>query len=106
MASSVVSVPDLRGALKPVLVQHMARAPGSGGGLLIVGVEGAGRSTLLRTAYAELSAEGRIIYQVGPDPSGLSAPYYPIRSLLAAILALPPVSSEAELREAILGGGH
>jgi len=87
------------------LLEQMRRTPGSGNGLLVVGTEGAGRSTLLRTAYAELSAEGRIIYQVGPDPSGLSAPYYPIRSLLAAVLALPPVSSEAELRAAVLGIG-
>ena len=49
--------------------------------------------------------EGRVIYQVGPDPSGLAAPFYPIRSLLAAMLQLPPVSSELELRDAVLGIG-
>jgi serine/threonine-protein kinase len=88
-----------------VLLEHMRRAPGSGNGMLLVGPEGVGRSTLLRTAYSELGAEGRVIYQVAPDPSGLAAPFYPIRSLLAAILQLGPVSTAAELREAILAIG-
>ena len=87
------------------LLEQMRRTPGSGNGMLVVGNEGAGRSTLLRTAYSELGAEGRVIYQVGPDPSGLGAPFYPIRSLLAAVLQLPPVSSEHELREAVLAIG-
>ena len=53
----------------------------------------------------QFGAEGRVIYQVGPDPSGLAAPFYPIRSLLAAVLQLPPVSSEEELRDTVLGLG-
>lgn len=88
-----------------MLLEHMKRGPGSGGGMLMIGQEGAGRSTLLRQAYDRLGSEGRVIYQVGPDPSGLVAPFYPIRSLLAAMLQLPPVSSELELREAVLGIG-
>ncbi len=87
------------------LLEHMRRPPGSGNGMLVVGNEGSGRSTLLRTAYPQLGAEGRVIYQVGPDPSGLAAPFYPIRSLLAAVLQLPPVSSEIELRDTVLGLG-
>jgi serine/threonine protein kinase len=87
------------------LLAHVRREPGSGGGLLVVGHEGAGRSTLLRTAYDELGSDGRVVYQVGPDPSGLASPFYPIRSLLAAVLQLPPVSSELELRDAVLGIG-
>jgi serine/threonine-protein kinase len=88
-----------------VLLEHMRRAPGSGCGLLVVGQEGVGRSSLLRAAYKQLANDNRVIYQVGPDPSGLAAPYYPIRSLLAAVLQLPPVSSELELRDAVLGIG-
>jgi serine/threonine protein kinase len=87
------------------VLEQMRRAPGSGNGLLLVGHEGAGRSTLLRAAYSELGVEGRVIYQVNPDPSGLAAPFYPIRSLLAAVLQLAPVSSETDLRDAILGLG-
>ncbi len=90
---------------KKMLVEHMRRAPGSGGGLLLVGHDGAGRSTLLRHVYPELLADGRVIYPIGPDPSGLASPFYPIRSLLAAILQLPPVSTEVELREAVLAIG-
>src|SRR5262249_48824036 len=67
--------------------------------------EGAGRTTLLRRAYSKLGPDGRVIYQASPDPSGLAAPYYPIRALLAAILQLSPVSSEADLRNAILAIG-
>jgi serine/threonine-protein kinase len=87
------------------MVEHLQRAPGSNVGMLVLGAEGAGRSTLLRHAYDRIAAQGRVIYQVGPDPSGLAAPYYPIRSLLAAILDLPPVSSDQDLREAVLGLG-
>lgn len=94
-----------RVAEKKLLVEHMRRAPGSNGGLLLVGAEGSGRSTLLRNVYPELLADGRVIYPIGPDPSGLASPFYPIRSLLAAILQLPPVSTEVELREAVLAIG-
>jgi hypothetical protein len=88
-----------------MLLEHMRRTPGSGCGLLVAGVEGSGRTSLLRSAYDQLGNDGRVIYQVGPDPSGLAAPFYPIRSLLAAVLQLPPVSSEGELRQAVLGIG-
>jgi tetratricopeptide (TPR) repeat protein len=82
-----------------------SQTPGKGVGLLVLGAEGVGRSALLRHAYDKVGQETRTIYQVGPDPSGLSAPFYPIRSLLAAILQLPPVSSETELRDAVLSIG-
>ncbi len=84
------------------LVDHLQRPTGSEPALLVMGLEGSGRSSLLRTAYARLAGSGRVIYQVGPDPSGLSAPFYPIRSLLAAVLQLRAVSSEVELRDAVL----
>nr|HEX4313987.1 protein kinase [Kofleriaceae bacterium] len=84
------------------LLAHLRRPPGANPALLVMAQEGAGRSSLLRTAYHQLSEDGRVIYQVGPDPSGLAAPFYPIRSLLAAVLQLPAVSSEVELRDAVL----
>lgn len=90
------------------LLEHMRKPAGKDTGLLMMGFEGAGRSALLRHAYPIVSADGpdgnpgRVIYQIGPDPSGLAAPFYPIRSLLAAVLQLPPVSSEAELRDAVM----
>jgi tetratricopeptide (TPR) repeat protein len=94
-----------RAAELQTLLAQMRRSPGSNGGLLVVGQEGAGRSTLLKNAYTHLGHEGRVMYQVVPDPSGLAAPFYPMRSLLAAILQLPAVSSEIELREAVLAIG-
>ena len=84
------------------LLDHVNQPRGAKVGMLVIGQEGAGRSTLLRNAYTKLTAQGRTIYQVGPDPSGLGAPFYPIRSLFAAILQLPAVSSAADLRTAIL----
>ena len=87
------------------LLAHMRRAPGKDVGLLVMGNDGSGRSALLRHAYQQLAADTRTIYQIGPDPTGLAAPFYPIRSLLAAVLQLPPVSSDAELRDAVLAAG-
>jgi serine/threonine-protein kinase len=87
------------------LLAHMRRPPGRDVGLLVMGYEGAGRSALLRHAYESLASDNRTIFQIGPDPSGLAAPFYPIRSLLAAVLALPPVSSDVELRDAVVAAG-
>jgi serine/threonine-protein kinase len=87
------------------LIGHMKKAAGHANGLLVIGNEGAGRSTLLRKAYEQIRSETRVVYQIVPDPSGLAAPYYPIRSLLAAVLQLGPVSTEADLRNAVLAIG-
>ncbi|HEY3807375.1 MAG TPA: protein kinase [Kofleriaceae bacterium] len=87
------------------LVEHLKRPAGPRSGLLIVGHEGAGRSTLLRHAYDQIANETRLVYQVGPDPSGLAGPYYPIRSLLAAVLSLPAAATFDDLRAATLGLG-
>jgi len=88
------------------LLAHARSTPAPAAGkhacLMLVGHEGSGRSALLRHAYPQIANEGRVIYQTGPDPSGLAAPFYPIRALLAAVLQLPPVSSEVELRDAVL----
>lgn len=87
------------------LLAHMRRPPGKDVGLLAMGHDGSGRSALLRQAYQALGNDSRTIFQIGPDPSGLAAPFYPVRALLAAVLQLPPVSSEAELRDAVLASG-
>ena len=94
-----------RAAELPTLLVHMRRPPGPDAALLVHGVEGSGRSALLRRAYEKLGHDAHVVYQIGPDPSGLAAPFYPIRSLLAAVLQLPPVSSEGELRDAVLAAG-
>ncbi len=89
-----------------VLLRHMrVNQDGTSVGLLVSGFEGAGRSALLRQSYDKVGQETRTILVIGPDPSGLAAPYYPIRSLLAALLQLPPVSSDIDLRDAVLSIG-
>jgi hypothetical protein len=107
-ASTVLPMPFVdREAELATLLIHM-RAPvqaGKSSGLLLAGFDGAGRSALLHQAYDKVGQETRTIYQIGPDPSGLAAPYYPIRSLLAAVLQLPPVSSDVDLRDAVLSIG-
>ena len=50
----------------------------------MTGFDGSGRSALLRHAYEKIGQETRTIFQIGPDPSGLAAPFYPIRSLIAS----------------------
>jgi len=94
-----------RAAELTTLLGHMQRPPGKDVGLLVMGQEGSGRSALLRHAYGSLASDTRTIYQIGADPSGLAAPFYPIRALLAAVLQLSPVSSEAELRDAVIAHG-
>ena len=94
-----------RGTQLDALLSHVRRPAGRDVGLLVTGLEGAGRSALLRRAYEQIGHEARVVYQIGPDPSGLAAPFYPIRSLLAAVLQLPPVASEAGLRDAVLAAG-
>lgn len=94
---------DRPGELDPLLA-HM-RGASQPGALLVVGNEGSGRTNLLRKAYEAVAADNVVIYQVGPDPSGLAAPYYPMRSLLAAVLQLPSVSSETDLQAAVLALG-
>jgi eukaryotic-like serine/threonine-protein kinase len=70
--------------------------------LLLSGEIGSGRSRLLASAYPQVGANNVTIYHASPDPTGLATPYYPVRSLLAAILNLPPVCGGDELAAAVL----
>jgi serine/threonine-protein kinase len=67
--------------------------------LQLVGGRGAGRSRLIREASTEFG-EG-VIYVTDADPSGLAAPFYPIRALLAGILQLPPVTDHRGVVKAL-----
>jgi hypothetical protein len=90
-----------RDAELQTLLRHMRSQPGADGavGLLVMGAPGSGRSALLRRAYDSAAHETRTIFQIGPDPSGLAAPVYPNRSLLAAGRHMPPGSSVLEQRD-------
>ncbi len=106
VADAVLPLPFTgRDAELTALVTHLKRPVGKRPGLLLVGQEGAGRSSLLRRAYDQITTETRLVYQVGPDPSGLAAPYYPIRSLLAAVLNLPAAATIEDLQSATLALG-
>src|ERR1043165_7024120 len=65
--SAPVAMPDVlprtftgRAQELQTLLTHMRRTPGSNGGLLVIGQEGAGRSTLLKNAYPHLGHEGPV----------------------------------------------
>lgn len=60
--------------------------------LSLFGPSGMGRTRVLSEVEARL--EGRteiVVYRSGCDPTGLRTPFHPIRNLVAAVLALPPV---------------
>ncbi len=70
--------------------------------LHLVGEPGSGRTRLLRTACKHSAAEDDIRCVLAtPDPSGLASPFYPIRSMVAAILELPPICSLDCLRQSL-----
>ncbi len=68
---------------------------------LLAGGPGSGRSRLVREVCAEAAHAGARIYLAGPDPSGLGSPYYPVRSMVAAVLDLPPICPYDGLGDAI-----
>ncbi|RMH38755.1 MAG: hypothetical protein D6689_18715 [Deltaproteobacteria bacterium] len=67
----------------------------------MAGPPGSGTSRLLRDACADAAAAGARVFLAAPDPSGLRTPYYPMRSILAAVLDLPPVCPYDALGEAV-----
>lgn len=83
------------------VVTHLSQRPGPHRTLLLTGEVGAGRSRLLASAYPQVASHNVTIYHASPDPTGLATPYYPVRSLLAAVLNLPPVCGSEELATAV-----
>lgn len=60
--------------------------------LAIFGSSGMGRTRILQETHRRLQERADIVsYRAAVDPTGLKAPFYPIRGLVASVLALPPV---------------
>jgi Protein kinase domain len=77
-----------------------------GSALLVVGPPGGDRGAMLREAFERVADAAAVtIYQCTADPTGLASPFYPVRGLVAAVLELPPVCSEHELRAAVTAFG-
>jgi len=83
------------------IAKHLGgEQPGSA--LLVVGGPGTDRGALLHEAFERVAdASDVTIYQCGADPTGLASPFYPVRALVAAVLQLPPVCQDTELRDAV-----
>jgi tetratricopeptide (TPR) repeat protein len=60
--------------------------------LALFGPSGMGRTRILRQIEQRLEQrDDVVVYRSGFDPTGLKTPFYPIRNLVASVLALPPV---------------
>lgn len=92
---------DLAGSIFPLplagrhheLDTLMAFIDGRSGTVMqLCGPSGSGRSRLLAELHERLEQRDDImVYRIAADPTGLSAPFFPIRHLVTAILALPAV---------------
>jgi serine/threonine-protein kinase len=78
-----------------------ARGDGPGTMLLLVGEPGSGRSRLIREVCEAAGADGTIVYLAGADPSGMASPFYPVRAIASAVLALPTVCGYEGLIQAV-----
>jgi tetratricopeptide (TPR) repeat protein len=60
--------------------------------LSLFGPSGMGRTRILNEVEQRLAGRSEIVvYRTACDPTGLKTPFYPIRNLVAAVLALPTV---------------
>ena len=67
----------------------------------LVGAPGTGRSRLLREACADAAEADVSVYLATADPNGLKSPFYPVRSIVATVLDLPPICPYEGLGDAI-----
>lgn len=67
------------------------------GTLQIRGPRGSGRTRLLFDACQEAVGEDGVVFLAQADPSGQASSFYPIRSIVAAILQLPDASTYEEI---------
>jgi serine/threonine-protein kinase len=83
------------------IVDHL-RGKSHTAGMLVIGPPGSGRTRLVQDTCAVVAGQVELtVYQTGGDPSGLASTYYPIRAVVAALLSLPAMCTEEELRKAV-----
>ncbi len=70
--------------------------------MVLSGIVGSGRSRLLHMLQERLEPrQDIVVYRASADPTGLRAPLYPIRQIVAAVLALPPVCPYNRLNDGL-----
>lgn len=89
--ATVSALCSFAGAAGPAAIAH------------IVGPPGSGKSRLIREVAARLAGRGLDIttYIAGPDPTGLAAPFFPLRSVIAGILGLSGEVTHEAVAEAV-----
>jgi serine/threonine-protein kinase len=73
--------------------------------MVVQGPPGVGRARLCAQAAAAASAAGYRTFTFRPDPTGLAAPWYPVRAAVSRLLNLPPDASRAALQSACMAAG-
>jgi tetratricopeptide (TPR) repeat protein len=73
--------------------------------MLITGAIGAGATRLVHELYRRVGETGTNVIIAGPDPSGLSQTFYPLRAAVAAILDLPPMFTADVVGERLEAAG-
>jgi eukaryotic-like serine/threonine-protein kinase len=74
--------------------------------MVVLGPPGIGKSRVCAEAAARAEKSGFRLLTLGPDPTGLAAPWYPIRAAVSALLELPPDVSRAAIQSASVAHGH
>jgi serine/threonine-protein kinase len=87
----VSMVPFVGRAREQAEVAAFISGAGGASTMILVGAAGSGRSRLVRQACADAAQAGTFVTIAGADPTGLEAPWYPVRAAVAAILQLPSV---------------
>lgn len=83
------------------VAMRFVEAPGTGI-MSIVGGGGSGRGYMVDEICRRAAAlEGTLVHRVGPDPSGLRAPFHPLRAMVARLLSLSPACAYDRLSQGL-----
>ncbi|HEY3358368.1 MAG TPA: protein kinase [Polyangia bacterium] len=73
--------------------------------MIVVGPAGVGKSRLCAEAAEDAGRAGYRVFTFKPDPTGLAAPWFPVRAAVSALLGLPSDVSRAAIQSACTAAG-